>query len=233
MLIQERWEDPYAVMQAALSRVQSRMWTSLPCEVVSVDADRQTVTVRPTVMGAKKLQDPNTGTWSWVPEQLPDLPMVPIKYPSGGGWTLTFPIAPGDEGTVVFSSRCIDNWWQQGGVQPILASNGAGSLRMHDLSDGFFELGGRSQPNYLNPTPSATSVELRSDTGDSVVSFDSQNGFQITLNGSTLQFDTGGNLHVPGNIYWNSKTTPTDAAGHEHSGVSSGTSNSGPPVPGS
>ncbi len=233
MFIQERWEDQYAAVTAGLHRLQSRIWTKLPCVVVSVDTSGQTVTVQPTVTGMVRTQNPTTGLWSWVPQQLPVLPMVPVKYPSGGGWTLTFPIKAGDEGTVSFASRCIDNWWVQGGVQPPVSSNGAGSMRMHDLSDGFFELGGRSQPNELNPATSSASVQIRDDAGQNVFSFDGTNGLVITMPGGTLKFDASGNLHVSGNVFWNTATTATDAAGHIHSGVQTGTSDSGPPVAGS
>lgn len=47
---------------------------------------------------------------------LPILPDVPVVFPGGGGFALTFPVAAGDECLVVFASRCIDAWWQSGGV---------------------------------------------------------------------------------------------------------------------
>lgn len=203
MWIDERWEDRLQPLRSTIDRTKSTLWTKLPCVVTEVDTSGQHVTVQPTVTGMVKTQNPKTGVWTWQPEQMPLLPMVPVKFPSGGGWTLTFPIKVGDEGTVSFSSRCIDNWWQQGGVQPPLASNGAGSLRMHDLSDGFFELGGRSLPNYLNPVPSTTSVELRDDAGHNVISFDGTNGLSITMPGGFLKLDASGNLRVSGEVYSN------------------------------
>lgn len=210
MHISERWEDQLAVMMAAMDRVQSRIWTKIPCYILSVDSSGQTVTVRPTITGMVRTQNKSTGHWSWVPTQLPDLPMVPVKYPSGGGWTVTFPLKPGDEGTVSFSSRCIDNWWQQGGVQPLVAPNGAGSLRMHDLSDGFFELGGRSLPNYLNPVPSTTSFEIRDDAAQNVISFDGTNGFSITTPNGKFTVNASGDI------------TATDSSGGTLSFGSSG-----------
>ncbi|MGC8050122.1 Gp138 family membrane-puncturing spike protein, partial [Salmonella enterica] len=72
--------------------------------------------------------------------------------------SMTFPVAQGDECLVVFASRCIDSWWQSGGIQE------QAELRMHDLSDGFAILGFRSQPRALSNI-STTSAQLRSDDG--------------------------------------------------------------------
>lgn len=231
MLLSERWEDPLAPTRSAMERLQSRIWTMLPCHVVGVDASGQTVTVQPTVSGMVKVQNPSTGFYTWEQQNLPQLPLVPIKYPSGGGWTLTFPIKAGDEGTVHFSSRCIDNWWVGGGVQPPLQSNGVGSLRMHDLSDGFFVLGGKSQPNYLNPVPSTSSVQFRDNAGQNIISFDANNGFSITMPGGVMTLDKNGNLYVSGNII--AGYNGTDQVGvqtHKHSGVQTGSGDSGPPL---
>ena len=69
---------------------------------------------------------------------------MPVVFPGGGGFALTFPVAAGDECLVVFASRCIDAWWQSGGVgEPM-------EPRMHDLSDGFALIGVRSQPAHVS-----------------------------------------------------------------------------------
>ena len=82
-----------------------------------------------------------------------------MVFPGGGGWSITFPVSKGDEALVVFASRCIDDWWQSGGVgiQP--------DLRMHDLSDGFAIIGPRSQPRKLNPAISTIAVDSRKHFG--------------------------------------------------------------------
>lgn len=58
------------------------------------------------------------------------------------------------------------------------------------------------------------------------------NGVTITTSGGSMMLDTSGNLHVSGNIFWNTSTTATDAAGHVHSGVQGGTGDTGAPVAG-
>ncbi|MCY1211511.1 hypothetical protein D9M69_119440 [compost metagenome] len=96
---------------------------------------------------------------------LPLLVDCPVQFPSGGNCSLTFPVAPGDECLVVFASRCIDSWWQSGGVQE------QAELRMHDLSDGFALLGFRSKPRALAGISTST-TQLRSDAGDTYVELD-------------------------------------------------------------
>lgn len=174
----------------------ARVWTKLPVKVTKIDLVKQTVELQPTVMGREQVRD-DQGQLTWKDVQMPLLVDVPIKFPQGGGYTMTFPIKEGDEGTVAFSSRSIDNWWADGGIQPQVTSNGRGSYRRHSLSDGFFEMGGRSQPNKLNNV-SADNVQLRSDDGNTVVEM-SASGIELKHGGGTLSF-ANGNLSVTGQI---------------------------------
>jgi len=96
----------------------------------------------------------------WI--NLPILADCPVVFPGGGGYSLTFPLKPGDEGLILISSRCIDAWWEAGGIQPQM------ELRMHDLSDGFFLPGIESKP-MLTPMLSATDVQLRSKDGTTYI----------------------------------------------------------------
>ena len=74
----------------------------------------------------------------------------------------TYKVKPGDECLVVFASRCIDAWWQSGGIQS------PAEARMHDLSDGFAIPGPWSQAAKIEGV-SASAVQLRSDDGASCV----------------------------------------------------------------
>lgn len=154
----ERTNDPIEATRAALDGKQAEMWTALPGIIQSFDPAAMTVTVQPAVQG--QLQD-ETGAVS--PVNLPLLVDVPVVFPCGGGFTLTYPIKPGDECLVIFSSRCIDGWWQAGGI------GGVPDSRMHDLSDGMAIVGPRSQAGKLEPPPHADNVQLRSDDGETFV----------------------------------------------------------------
>lgn len=157
MLRQERSDDLSEALLIALQGFQSGLWTSIPGIIHAVQLQKQTCTVQPALQA--RIRKPS-GEFEWV--TMPLLVDVPIYYPCGGGFTLTFPVAPGDECLVVFASRCIDAWWQSGGIQV------QAELRMHDLSDGFAFVGVRSQPRKL-PNVSEANVQLRNDVGDTFV----------------------------------------------------------------
>lgn len=143
---QEMGEMLLAAMEGALAH----LWTALPARVERFDPDRSCVDCQPLiqVVVADELGRE-------LPYELPLLVDCPVQFPRGGGFALTFPIAPGDEGLVVFASRCIDSWWQDGRIEP------PAELRAHDLSDGFYLPGVRSLPN-VEGAIDASDVTLRS-----------------------------------------------------------------------
>lgn len=153
--------DPEEASRIALEGLQANMWTALPGVVTDVDLEKMTVSVQPTIQGSILNED---GTTTSV--NLPLLVDVPICFPSGGGFTITFPVDEGDEVLVVFASRCIDAWWQSGGIQRPMEA------RMHDLSDGFAIIGPKSQPNVVGSI-SDSSVQVRNDAGTAYVEIDS------------------------------------------------------------
>ena len=232
----ERYEDPIKALQNAINGRLVETWTALPGIIHSYNAVAMTVQVQPSVQA--RVLSPNQ-TWSNV--SLPLLLDCPVVFPSGGGITLTFPIAEGDECLVVFGSRCIDAWWQNGGVQP------QAEIRMHDLSDGFALVGVRSQPRVI-PSVSTTTAQLRTDNGSVVLTLDPAGA--ITLHAPTsitldapvtyvtgdLQANSGGHgtgtstiagaLHTTGDVVAGSISLDN----HVHTGVQSGSSNTGGPT---
>jgi len=66
----------------------------------------------------------------------------------------------------------------------------------------------------------------------------SNGSIDISLNGNVFQFDVEGNLFCPGNLIVSGEITASDAVlngirftTHRHSGVDTGSGDSGPPVP--
>lgn len=157
----ERFESPQDALLLALKGWQSDIWTALPGIIQSFNHVTMTCEVQPSLQA--QITSPVNGSRSWI--NLPLLVDCPVFFPSGGGCTLTFPIAKGDECLVIFASRCIDAWWQSGGIQQ------QSVLRMHDLSDGFVFAGVRSRPRVL-PGVSTSTVQLRSDDGTAFVEID-------------------------------------------------------------
>lgn len=212
----ELTNEPEIAFRIAFSGQQSSIWTALPGIVQDVDLVNMVVSVQPTIQG--RIQNPD-GTVQWV--NLPVLIHVPIVFPSAGGFTITFPIAVNDEVLVVFSSRCIDSWWQSSGVQK------PAEMRMHDLSDGFAIPGPRSVPRAV-PGISSTALQIRNDAGTSYL--------EITPSGKiNIVAPTG--LEVTGNMVVSGSVTAGSVVGggknlatHVHSGVTTGGGTSGPPV---
>lgn len=132
--------------------------TALPGIIQSFDPVRMTCTVQPAIRGAVVNPDGRA--------QSVDLPLLvdcPVVFPGGGGYELTFPLAAGDDCLIIFAERCIDAWWQSGGVQA------AAEYRMHDLSDGFVLAGVRSQPHVLTGGVNMSGAELRRDSGTALI----------------------------------------------------------------
>lgn len=144
--------------------IMSAMRVSMPGIIQSFDPDAVTAVVQPAIKGAE--QDESGAELS---VNLPLLVDVPVLFPRGGGCTLTFPVKAGDECLVIFADRCIDFWWQSGGVQEPVDD------RMHDLSDAFCIVGPQSQAKNISGI-STSAVELRSDDGETKLSLNPANG---------------------------------------------------------
>ena len=154
---EERIEDPYNAMAAALQGLQADIQTAMPAIIQSFDPITQTCTAQPCL---QLLVTNSDNTKKWVTISI--VADIPVIFPAGGGFTLTFPVKQGDECLLVFSSRCIDAWWISGKISQ------QSELRMHDISDGFAILGARSIPRMI-PNVSTTTVQLRSDDSLSYV----------------------------------------------------------------
>jgi hypothetical protein len=223
----ERQPYPEEMIRMALRTAQARIWTALPGIVQAFhnSPPKMTVDVQPTLNGVvtSPLGVPS-------PLQMPKLLDCPVLWQGGGGVTATFPIKAGDECLVIFSSRCIDAWWAQGGVQ------NQSDIRMHNLSDGFALVGVRSLPRaYAVDTANAC---LISDDGTTYFKLNPTTQAikalapgGLNLNGVLI--DVSGNVTVPGEI-----TTTNDdllvggisLKNHVHSGVQPGGGDTGPPV---
>lgn len=186
------------------------MWTAMPGVVQSVNLTKMTVEVQIAIKGQTIDENNNVTQVNY-----PILLDVPIVFPSAGGFTLTMPVKVNDEALVVFASRCIDAWWQAGGV-----NNLPMEARMHDLSDAFAIIGPRSQPRVLTGI-SADACQLRSDDGSIFL--------EVSSSGVKVQGDliVTGQITATGEVTGNGIVLST----HMHTGVTPGGSETGPPAP--
>lgn len=162
----ERAPDLNTSMLAAIQGHLTETWTALPGKVASdLDPAKRTISVQPTVQAKAQNKD---GSFEWV--TLPLCVDVPVFFPEGGGVTMTFPVKAGDECLLVFASRCIDAWWQSGGIQV------QADQRMHDLSDGFAFVGVSSVPRVISAI-STSRAQFRSNDGQAFVELDPNTHF--------------------------------------------------------
>lgn len=136
--MEDRAGDLMGIAQGIKDDVMASMHSSMPGIIHSFNAEYQTAEVQVAIRRRVKHAD------GVREERDPLLLDVPVCFLGGGGHSLTFPVQKGDECIVFFADRCIDAWYQSGGVQNQVMP------RMHDLSDGFALVGVRSKPNTIN-----------------------------------------------------------------------------------
>lgn len=232
-------------MKVLSDTIFSMLRVSLPGIIESFDPIACTCTVQPALKGQTADE---LGNMKSAP--LPLLVDVPVVFPRGGGCTITFPVKAGDECLVVFSDRCIDFWWQSGGVQETV------DPRQHDLSDAFAIVGPQSQANVISNI-SSTTLQMRTDDGATYIELD-PNSHAINLvapggvNVTTPLAKFSQAVNISGLLTWAGGMVGSIASGtaakitgaiqflgtltsngkdisdqHTHSGVQSGTGNSG------
>lgn len=220
-----------AAVKALLRQKLFDLRVAAPAIVKEFDAVKQVVSVQ--IAMAELVQFPNGPEWTAINPIF----NVPVVLPRAGGFTLTMPIAPGDEGLLVFTDTMFDMWWVNGGQQPPAGAPLTQTLherRRHDLTDCFFIPGCWNQTRVLS-SYSTDSAQLRSDDGTVTVDMDETG---ITLTGPNVTINSSGNvaINATGQVVISSGSDNTEIDSkvfllHEHSGVQTGGSNTGAVVP--
>lgn len=202
----EREDVREASYRDLITAARMDLHTAMPGIIQSFDAARMTCTIQPAIRGA--IIAPNGRA------EAADLPLLvdcPVVFPGGGGYILTYPLKAGDEALIVIAERCIDAWWQSGGVQA------AAEYRLQDLSDGFVIPGPRSKPHVITGGVGMSGAELRTDNGTTV----------LRLKGTAVE------LIAPGGVTFDTPTLTLTGdmvcggfsyLGHTHTGVHGETS---------
>lgn len=159
--------DDRANTDAQISGKLLDVHTSIPAIVISYNADERTITAQPAIQRVFSDGEGLEGATN-----LPPCVDVPVIFPMGGGYELTFPINAGDECLLMFSERCIDSWFGTG--QPSEPAD----FRQHDLSDAIAYVGLRS---LAKKQPAWTGgVELHG------------NGNYVRIDANSVQMSAGG-----------------------------------------
>ncbi|PQQ36482.1 translation initiation factor IF-2 [Photorhabdus luminescens] len=246
---ESRTGDLSETLKAINHSLSSQLRVAMPGIIQSFNADAVTCVVQPAIKSGIADSEGKTTSVS-----LPLLVDVPVIFPRGGGVTLTFPVRAGDECLVVFADRCIDFWWQSGGVQE------PADDRQHSLSDAFAIVGPQSQSKIISGISTST-AQLRSDDGAAYIELDpgshnitvitpakliatAKGGTEITspeivLNGNvTINGNLsqgmgagGGTATMQGPVTVNNDVTAAGISlkSHTHGGVQSGGSKTGGP----
>ena len=220
----QRLNDDQESLRVAMDGTLANLWTALPAIIISVDYAKQTLTAQPTITGNATDKNGNVTN-----VKMPLLVDVPFQSFGGANFVVTMPNLEGSECLIVFSSRCIDGWWLNGGVQPQI------DQRMHDLSDGMAVIGFNSQKRLI-PNYSTSAVEVR--TFDGVTKIGLVAG-TVTITAANTHIT--GALQVDGTIASNvSVTAPNvigstnvtfggkSGVGHTHTSTTAGTPTSAP-----
>lgn len=145
------------LLEFALLAWQKRIRVAIPARVRSFDASDQTVEVELMTSDVARQVD---GTRREQP--LPVIPDVPVVFPRGGQFFLSFPLAAGDTGQLVICDRAIGKWRSTGnGGDP-------GDLRMHSLGAGSVFYPGLSPDSRALANFDTTSITMGREGGPSV-----------------------------------------------------------------
>lgn len=200
-------------LTSLLELFQRNIMSSLNChqvgEIVSFNSSTQTaeVSVKMTYQVNGKIME------------YPLLIDCPCIIVGGGKGRLTFPISSGDSCLVLFNDRDIDNWYASGQTMPPRTG------RKHSFSDAIALVGLHNSQNKITDYL-ATGTELK--YGDSTIKLEDN---KVTLtNGSSSIILSNGSIQITGAVaITGSFTVNGKDVGdtHRHSGVASGTSNTG------
>lgn len=139
------------VIRTHIDAVLMQMNICLPAKVVKYYPTTQYADVQ--VQLQKKYEDGGVVT-------IPVIPNVPVKWPRGraGKIRIHFGLEEGDDVTLIFSQRSLDNWKTKGGLQD------PGDRRKFNVSDAYALVGGSAEPDSF-PVNDPTSIEIINEDG--------------------------------------------------------------------
>lgn len=161
------------VVRVAIRASLADVHTAIPARVVKYDVTRQMVSVQPVIKVAHITEDDKRAV-----ESLPQIVNVPVQFPSGGGYRITFPMKEGDTGLVLFSEASLDIWLSKGGdVDPA-------DDRRFSLADAVFVPGVRDFAHALKSA------------ADDRMTMGKDDGLQIHIDGSKIKIGSNVDLEL-------------------------------------
>jgi phage baseplate assembly protein gpV len=179
-----------SAIQTGIDSSLKEVHTQMPGIVETFNAELQTAKIQPAI---KRVFRTGDGEAEFLtPTALPPLINVPIIYPRGGGFSLTFPVKPGDECLIEFCERAIDGWHEYGKVQEPT------SRRFHAYADAVAFVGLSSKPNKV-PNYSPDSVQLKHDNGDVSLTLNPDGTYDVSADNGITVVSSAGDIDVTAN----------------------------------
>lgn len=135
-----------SVIREYVDALKHDLHTSLPGRIEAYDASIQKADVKPLIKTGEIDEEGNIVYYS-----IPVITDVPVLFPGGNGFRITFPLTKGDTVLLVFSEASMDNWLSKEGgeVEPGVDSR-------HELTDAIAIPGLKTFKAPLSNAPSDT-----------------------------------------------------------------------------
>lgn len=192
--------------------------TAIPAIVDDFDVATQRVSATPAIKA--KYTTPELEVQYIDYPKITNIPLAIIKCP---GLKITCPVKKGQNCTLIFSQRSIDNFLIDGQIRAPFEGDNAAlcSIRCMDMTDAMCFPGIITNPEAISGYNN-DAIEIRNDAGTTKITV-SENDLQFTQGSATLTL-SGNNITMnAGKIILNGKEWDT----HVHSGVTPGNSNTG------
>lgn len=192
--------------------------TAIPAIVDEFDVATQRVAATPAIQA--KYVTPEMEVKYINYPKITNIPLALIKCP---GLKITCPVKKGQNCTLIFSQRSIDNFLLDGQIHAPFDGNNPQycSIRCMDLTDAMCFPGIITNPEAISDYNN-NAIEIRNDDGTTKITV-SENDLQFTQGGATLTMSDNNITMSAAKIILNGKEWDT----HIHRGVTPGNSNTG------
>lgn len=213
--------------------------TCIPAVIDEFDPATQRVSATPAIMG--KYIDPDMNV-TYI--QCPKITNIPLAITKGSGLKITYPVKQGENCTLIFSQRSIDNFLIEGGIQRPYDTEEPDktTLRCMDMTDAMCFPGVITNKETIADYDN-DAIEVRNADGTTKVTV-KENSLKFLQGSASIEMSEGnitmqaGTINITGTTAVNI-SSPATAIGtvttidekpfltHQHSGVTTGPGTSG------
>ena len=237
------------LIKRTIIQTMRQLRVSMPCEVVRYNSKRQMVDVR-IVQPEIDLAGNN------IP--MPVITNIPVSFVRCGNSHITHPINKGDTGFIIFADRDISSWVETNNTS-VVDSARTHSMQDSYFVPGIVGGGNNANPNDVEIKYNDTTIHLRKNgdvdintpskvnvnASNVIINSETTNNGNVQINGNltvsqllttggftSLGTSGGGTAQFTGSINVTDDVIASNVSlnSHLHSGVQSGTSNTGQPI---